>query len=340
MRKKLLTVLAAAGLGVMLVAAEPTESRKRFIPTLHGVVRVDYELSTDNGDSRFQVQNARLAASGSVLPYLDYFLQVDFFAAGKVRPLDAYLTLRPTSDLSIMAGQERVPFCAEATRHPRDYYFVNTNMVNDFGNLRAVGIKAGYKIPTTPLYAEAGVFNASDMANHTAWNNGMTYGAKLNASLKGWKPEIGFMSRVPGGNGNGVRVNMLDASLSWKSSDWFVEAEYIYRHYTSHAHDASHVYSIFADYGRPMKTRMFNHWSVQARFDGQTACSNGMYNSEGLIVTTSPERQRVTVGATVSYRSKAARFDLRVNYEYYHYASGVAAKPDPSRVLAGAMLYF
>ncbi|MDE6135484.1 MAG: OprO/OprP family phosphate-selective porin, partial [Muribaculaceae bacterium] len=237
--------IAVTGILALICGTQPMEASEppSFIPTLHGIVRADYELSTDNGDSRFQVQNARLSASGAVLPFLDYFMQVDFCAAGRVRILDVYAAVRPTGNLKIFAGQMRVPFSAESTRSPRDYYFVNTALVQSYGNLRAVGVKAGYLLPRTPLYFEGGVFNASDMEAHTSWNAGMTYGVKANATLGAWRPEVAFMSRIPGGHGHGVRVNMANASLSWKSDAWFVEAEYIYRHYTGHTHDATHVYS-------------------------------------------------------------------------------------------------
>lgn len=333
MFKRFITLVAAATLtGASLMA-------EGFIPTVHGTFRADYELSTDNGESRFQVQNARITATGAPLEFLDYFLQVDFCAAGKVKPLDVFITLHPDSHWKIFAGQMRVPFSAESTRLPRDYYFVNTAMVQNYGNLRAVGVKVGYNFPGTPLYTEGGVFNSSDMEAHTAWNDGMTYGIRLNATTHGWHPEVAFMSRIPGGTGAGVRVNMANASLAWTSAHWFVEGEYIYRTYTGNSHPATHVYSIYADYSHHMSSRMFNRWSVQARFDGQTDGATGIYNAEHEVVTNVPSRRRVTVGATVSHRS-SVRLDFRVNYEQYFYGHTSLSHPDPSRLLAGVMFYF
>lgn len=310
-----------------------------FVPTLHGTFRADYELSTDNGDSRFQVQNARLSAGGSPFAFLNYFIQADFCASGKFKLLDVYVALVPTDRVKITLGQSRIPFSAEGTRIPRDYYFVNVSMIHSYACPRAVGIRVAYDIPSTPLHTEGGVFNSSDMDSHTKWNSGMTYGVKLNATTRGWRPEISFMSRVPGGNGAGVRVNMANASLSWKSTHWFFEGEYIYRVYTGKAHPDTHIYSLTADYGHELRSRMFNRWSVQARFDGQNATAVGTYNDRHEITTNVPPRRRITVGATLS-RTGAVRFDFRLNYEKYFYGESTVAPPDPSRLLAGAMLYF
>lgn len=333
MHRRILAVVTAAVLGAASLEAEG------FIPTLHGTLRADYELSTDNGDSRFQVQNARLSATGSPLEFLNYFIQVDFCAAGKFKFLDAYVALVPTKSLKITLGQTRIPFSAEGTRIPRDYYFVNVSMIHGYGCPRAVGVKVAYDIPSTPLHTEGGIFNSSDMDTHTKWNTAMTYGIKLNATTAGWRPEIAFMSRIPGGSGAGVRVNMANASLSWTSPHWFFEGEYIYRVYTHNTHPSTHVYSLTADYAHELRTRMFNRWSVQARFDGQNSAASGTYNAEGQIATNVPPRKRITFGATLSRRG-AVRFDVRLNYEKYFYGESAVAPPDPSRLLAGAMLYF
>lgn len=333
MLKRIIIILFAAAISSAGLLAEG------FIPTVHGTFRADYELSTDNGDSRFQVQNARISATGSPLKFLNYFIQVDFCAAGKIKFLDAFVTLLPTERLKLTLGQTRIPFSSAGSRIPRDYYFVNVSMIHPYGCPRAVGIKVTYDIPSSPLHAEGGIFNSSDMDMHTKWNSGMTYGVRLNALVAGWKPEVSFMSRIPGGSGSGVRVNMTNGSLSWSSSHWFVEGEYIYRVYTGNSHPATHIYSIFADYGHELQSRMFNRWSVQARFDGQNSAASGMFNEAHQITSNVPPRRRITVGATLSHRGPV-RFDFRVNYEQYFYGESDVPHPDPSRLLAGAMLYF
>ncbi len=324
-------------------AATTTEKAKtNYIPAFHGTFRAFYEMSTATGESRFMVRNARLAAGGNVLPIASYFLQVDLCDRGRMKILDAYISVSPAKGLKLMAGQMRVPFSVSASRAPALYYFANRPFVaKHFGNLRAVGVKAGYTLPSMPLYFEGGVFNGTDMSDHTGWNKHLTYSVKANyTSSFGLKPEIGFMSRLPGSEG--VRINQLNASLSWKGAGWYIEGEYGYRHYTGKSHKASHAYSIFADYGFPLRSRIVNRWSFQARFDGLTDASNGKFNSEGKLETTWPACRRITVGTTASYLAGRVHCDFRINCEQYFYSSKEAA-PDPAdnnKLVAALILYF
>lgn len=78
----------------------------KYVPTFSGTFRTFYRLSTANGDNRFEVANARLVAGGYVMPKLDYRIQVDFCDNGKIKILDAYARVKPTSDLALMAGRD------------------------------------------------------------------------------------------------------------------------------------------------------------------------------------------------------------------------------------------
>lgn len=316
---------------------------KKYIPEVHGTFRGLYALSTENGQSRFSVANARLSAAGYVLPVVDYYVQVDLCNQGKISILDCYGIFKPAQGLKIMAGQTRVPFCIEATRAPHAYVFNNLASTVTFGNLRSVGIKAGYDIPGTGLYAEGGVFNATDMTDHSLWNSALTYSVKMNwETAVGLTPEIGFMSRVPGGYGKGVRLNQPQVSLVWKSSHWNVEAEYIGRAYAGADRKMSHSYFVFADYGFDIDTKWANRLSFQGRFDGITDASNGMYDSEGKITENIPGYKRITVGTTASYKKGVAHVDFRVNYEQYFYDDDTQPS-SPSfgnQLNAGVTLYF
>lgn len=60
-----------------------------------------------------------------------------------------------------------------------------------------------------------------------------------------------------------------------------------------------------------------------------TAHSNGKRNDDGVLITDNPPRNRVTVGATISYyRSKNLFVDLRANYECYFYHHDAVTTPD------------
>lgn len=340
-------ILAAAALLLACAGASAqtngTEEKKEwsYIPTFNGEVLVNYRYSPVTGDSRFQVANTRLSAGGYVLPILDYFVQVDFCDNGKIKLLDTYARIHPVKGLSIYAGQMRVPFSVESSRMPYLYYFADVAMTAKFGNLRSVGVKAGYTVPGTALYAEGGVFNSSDMSDHATWNSALTYGIKANYMAKcGLRPEVAFMSRVP--SGTGVRLNQYNASLSWKHGRFFVEGEYIYRLYAGAAYNASHAYDFFVDYAFPIKSRLADTWSVQARLDGITDASDGIRNAKGKLETTMFEQHRATVGTKFTRSIGPLTASFKINYEHYFYADKkyTPSASDNNQLVAGVSLHF
>ncbi|MCH5222247.1 MAG: hypothetical protein J1F05_08010 [Muribaculaceae bacterium] len=315
-----------------------------YKPVFNGEVLAYYRYSAATGDSRFQVPNARLSAGGYVFPFLDYFVQVDFCENGKIKLLDTYARVRPLKNLYIYAGQMRVPFSVESSRQPYMYHFADVGLTAQFGNLRSVGVKVGYTIPGTALYAEGGLFNATDKSDHTQWNTCLTYGIKANYTLKfGLKPEIAFMSSVPDLSYFGVRVNQYNASLSWKYKGLFVEGEYVYRTYAHEYHKASHAYSVFADYAFVVRSRMIDAFSIQARYDGITDASDGSVYMGGnsLLITNMPARQRITVGVKFLRTLGPLNASFKINYERYTYSDAMReTEPDDNQLIAGIALHF
>ena len=334
-----LSLLCAFGVSATEADSASHADVWEYIPTFHGTLRAFYQQSTTTGDGRFIIRNARLSAGGFVLPRVDYFMQVDFCDRGKIKLLDVFMRATPATGLQVYLGQMRVPFSVESSRVPHLYYFADVGLVALYGNLRSVGVKAGYQVSKTPLYIEAGVFNSTDMADHTRWNSAFTYAVKANYKFDYLTPEIAFMSRVPGGKGAGCRINQLDAALQWRCGELYVEGEYIYRHYCGPMKN-SQAFSIFADYGWPVKWRWANRVSVQSRFEGVTAGSSGQY-VDGVLPQDIAARRRLTVGATTSLSYQKLHFDFKVNYEQYFYGHDPEGSADDnSKLVAGAVLYF
>lgn len=300
-----------------------------YVPKFHGVMRTFYEFSSATGKSKFMVRNARLNAGGYILPMVDYYIQADFCDRGAIKLLDAYARLHPVDGLEVYAGQCRVPFSVESSRAPQLYHFTDVGLVATLGNLRSVGVKAGYRFPSVPVYVEGGVFNGSDRADHTQWNSQLTYSIKANASFAGFRPEVAFQSRVPGGQDGTPRFNQGNVSLSWTCGGFMIEGEYIYRGYTG-SDDRAQAWDIFADYGFDVDWRMADRLSFQARYDGVI--------DDPVILT----RRRLTVGATAHYSYKATFVDFRVNFEQYFYNEnvGTISPTDNNKLVAGAILYF
>lgn len=220
----------------------------------------------------------------------------------------------------------RMPFGVDPFRGPNSYYFANRSFIGkDVCNVRAVGAKLSYDFSEIPLVVEFGAFNPTTIGDHSGWNKSLAFAGKATYTLGNVKLSTGVQSVIP----DSIRANLIDGCVSWSANRWIVEGEYMYKHYTNSSHKPCHAYNFFASYYMPIEAGVFNRLSFQGRFDGMTAHSNGKRNDDGVLITDNPPRNRVTVGATISYyRSKNLFVDLRANYECYFYHHDAVTTPD------------
>lgn len=328
----LLSLLAVSMIFQSAIAAEErTEEAPKdkvdLVPKINGAIRARWEMETKSGASRFQVRNARVAISGAIAPPVHYYIQTDFCDRGKMKILDAWGRVDLTNDLKLQAGQFRLPFGTDCFRGPGNYIFSNRSFIGGtMNNVRGVGAKLSYALPTSAtsrLTLEAGAFNPTAMGDHNVWVKQMAFAGKALYTIGEVKIAAGAETLIP----DSIRINSLSGSVTWTHGELTLEGEYINKHYTNNAHKAAHGYNIFADYGFPVKAGVFNRASVQARFDGMTAYSDGLRNEEGLLTTNFDARNRVTVGGTLSYIYKFVRCDLRLSYEKYFYHQGAVIAP-------------
>ena len=85
-------------------AADSTASLKKYMPEVHATLRARYEISTADGDGRFQVRNARVNLKGNIADFLGYYFQADFCDRGSFRMLDAYAIFSPSRFCQSMSG--------------------------------------------------------------------------------------------------------------------------------------------------------------------------------------------------------------------------------------------
>ena len=114
--KKYLSALLLA-LSVASVGAQDF-SWKDAVPEIHGTVRGKYEYQTSTNAQRFQVRNARVSATGKVLPIVSYKAEIDLCDEGVIKMLDAYARVTPLKGFDVTIGQMRVPFTIDAHRSP------------------------------------------------------------------------------------------------------------------------------------------------------------------------------------------------------------------------------
>lgn len=337
---KRLCALFLASLAVATSFASSSDSEKiDYTPHIHGVLRTRLEVNTTDGEYRFQVRNARLSLDGKIAAWADYFIQTDLCDQGKMKILDAYARISPSRNFFFQAGQFRMPFGVETFRAPATYIFANRSfMGKQMCNYRAVGAKAGYKFSHLPLGIEAGIFNPSAIGDHTGWHKDLAFASKLWYKLSNVTFTTGFQSIHP----SSVRANLIDASVAWHTSRWQVEGEYMYEHYVHHAHTPAHSYVFFADYRMPIHAWKFNRLSFQARFDGITAHSSAIPDTNGILITDNPARNRLTLGSTISYiHTKNIWLDIRANYEkYFHHSTTTLTSDLGDKALLELVLRF
>lgn len=329
-RMLIMAVMACAAYGGCM-AAESVEADKQekisYVPNIHGAIRARWEEDLENSTSRFQLRNARVTLDGRLAPVIDYFLQVDICDQGTMKMLDGWGRIELFKGFKVQAGQFRMPFGVDPFRSPKTNIFSNRSFIGrQVCNVRAVGAKVTYQFDKLPLTLEGGAFNPTSINDHTGWNSSNSYAGRAIYTFGSMKADAGFMSLRP----DGVRINLVDGALNWTSGQWIVEGEYMYKHYTHDTHKAVHAYNLWADWHKGIHAGIFNRMSFQGRFDGMTAHSSGKRNSDGALVTNDPARNRITLGATLSYIRKPVWCDIRLDYENYFYHHGVTAQAGKS----------
>ncbi|MDE7385774.1 MAG: OprO/OprP family phosphate-selective porin [Muribaculaceae bacterium] len=317
----MVAVAVAAATSSLPVYGQETATEKfNYVPHIHGAMRARWEGELDADRSRFQLRNARVTLDGGIAPTIDYFLQVDLCDQGTMKFLDGWARIKVTKGLAFQAGQFRMPFGVDPFKAPANYIFANRSFIGkQVCNVRAVGAKATYTFDKIPLTLEGGVFNPTSINDHTGWNSSYAYAGRAIYRAGSFKFDAGVQSLRP----DGIRINLYDGCINWTSGRWILEGEYMYKHYTNETHAATHAYNVWGDYHMPIKAGAFNRLSFQGRFDGMTAHSSGKRNSDGVLTTNDPARNRVTVGATISYVKKPVWLDIRADYEKYFYHHGV-----------------
>ena len=308
--RRILAVLCMCCASVATYAASP------YMPTFTGTFRGFFEQSTYDGSSRFMVRNARVAATGAPVDFLEYKIQLDLYDRGKFKVNDVYVSVLPCKGLKFSVGQQRVPFSIGASRSTHLRPFLNRSFVGKHtANLRSMGLKAAYDIRPLRTTLEAGIFNGTD--DQSVWHKGeWVYSVKATCRpANGISPALAFMSRVIDKD----RINICDASFTYDLGSWFVEAEGAYVRWSGRD---SWQWNAAAQYRMKIRSRMANRLSFEGRFDGTNDGPDGLRSM-----------RRITAGTTVSYVAAKFHADIKINYEQYFPAEG-------SRIAAGIILHF
>ncbi len=302
------------------------QEKINYMPSIHGTVRGKFEYQTEEGESRFEVRNARLSVDGRVARAVEYKAEIDLCDEGKIKMLDAYTRIKPFTGFSVTLGQMRVPFTIDAHRSPHQQYFANRSFIaKQVGNVRDVGLTLGYKIDCRlPIVLDAGLFNGSGLTNQKDfWTKKINFSAKAQFFLpEGFNITLSTQKVSPNGNG----IMMYDAGAYWQKYGWHIEAEYLFKHYSHNAFDNVHSFNSFVNYDIALKSgKLVKKISPLVRYDFMTDHSDGTLDDNGKMALTDYKRSRFTAGITVSL-AKPFISDIRLNYEKYFYGDNAVPK--------------
>ncbi|MCM1110417.1 MAG: porin [Clostridium sp.] len=281
-----------------------------YVPTIYATLRSRAEWSTATGNYRFQVRTGRVGIQGDVTPAFSYRAELDLCDRGQVVVTDVWIRTNIARGFKVQAGQMRMPFSFGSAVAPANYLFANRPFLDkQIIGPRNVGVKLIYNCPATPLTLEAGVFNATSKGNHAVWQRELAYAAKTLYTCLNVTLITGFESLRPGE----TRINQANAGLRWNSGRWMAEGEYGYKHYTNKSFRNVHGYNLMVNYRIPLRWTDLNQMSLQARLDGLT----DNWDGSGEAAFTDHGRNRLTLGATLSYKAGPVWADLKLNYEQY-----------------------
>ena len=334
-----------------------TETRNKYMPQLHGILRGKYEYQPEMDASRFEVRNARLSVSGALPLRSEYKLEVDLCDESQIKMKDAWVRVTPWKTLRVSLGQQRMPFSIDAHRNPSAQYFANRSFIaKQVGDMRDVGMQVGYTFKSagedarTVAILDAGMFNGSNLDNQkTAWCKAVSYSARLQ-----WYPVKG-LAIVPSIQHTAIadrqaQYTSLDFGAYYETGGLHVEAEYLRKTYMKDVFDDCNAFNTMAIYKMPLRNERTFLQSIacQARYDYMDDHSDGKAgfvmdaagNATDRLAISDYKRHRMTLGLTFAVRNPYFPTDIRLNYERYWYPHGGAKESEQDKLVAEIMVKF
>jgi hypothetical protein len=185
MKKKLpfLCLLLCLFLGAKVAYAQiDTISKlKKWIPNVNGVIRAKFEYNTSIEKGRFDVRNARFGMRNTIGKYFGYRFEIDFSDEGKIKMLDAFVSLIPVKNLAFTLGQMKATFSTEYMLSPADFEFSNRPFIDKriCKDLRDIGFRVSYKMEGKLPFEVFGTMMNGNGSNNPEWTSRFAYGLSL-----------------------------------------------------------------------------------------------------------------------------------------------------------------
>ncbi len=346
MKKFLL--LAVAALSSTTLRAEETNL---YAPQIFGVVKVKMELSTNNGDYRFDVRNSRIGMKGNVSERMNYAIQIDYNNEGSVSILDSWVGYH-SNGFEFKLGQQQLRFSTDLDRGPSSSPFSNRSFLAKYltsyyytsasdGNLnnpsiktmssRDIGAHVAYTIPKTSIKLSSGIFNGSG-SNNPEWSNSANVVGRIDIGKKeglggavscyiGVTPSESYAAFDSSSNewinvSQNQQIKMYDAYLRYTKGELFLEAEYAQRRLSQNEFNLLQAYYIHGTYKFEIKNNpIFKYFAPHLRWDmGKNIEYYDYVAADPLFRYTS---NRMTYSMNFGLSEKKIRSEMRLAFEDY-----------------------
>ena len=336
------------GMFVCGCAGASADDSKDYKPHIYGTVKTKFEISTYDGQMRFNVRNSRLGVRGNVSPALRYAMQIELSSEGKLEVLDSYVAV-DLKHLSISLGQQQYGFSAELDCGGKNY-FANRSFIGKFiSQYYSTGLSDGrpvYDVNTIgsrdiglllssgggdfPLTVSLGIFNGEGI-NNPKWTRHVNFvsriGYRINHRLRfavgyynGQTPVTSMVSEAEDGTltlvGCKQKIEMENVEVFYTTRRFIVEAAYATRLLSGDmGRNRMHSVLVQSLYKIPIRrSKVFDHFAPMVRWDWVNDCK---YIDEADSSFGAFRAHRITAGLTLGMTEKLLRGEIRLNYEHY-----------------------
>lgn len=344
LRSTLLAVITIAS--TTLVAQQ--EEKIDYNPDVFGAVKAKFELSTVNGQQRFNVRNSRIGVKGLVSNQMSYAIQIDFNNEGNISILDSYVGYT-LGGFTLTLGQQQYKFSTDLDRGPSSNMFSNRSFIAKYittyygsdydGNeetfyvrsigSRDIGALITYDFPDAiPLKISFGGFNGSGI-NNPEWSRTTNFVAKVVVgSSRGLAGSLSYyggntpvetkvVSTPDGAINQKFRqnINMYGAELRYLGRNFLIESEYAQRRLNGDNLETLHAAHVHGYYKFQLPTNRYaDYISPLLRWD----IGRGIdFMDTATKLHDKFNAHRLTAAINIGLSEKVLRSELRFGYEKF-----------------------
>lgn len=284
-----------------------------YIPKITGLIKAKWEYCFDDHTNRFDLRHSRIGIGGTINPYINYRLQVEYSSHGEFTFLDAYATIKPWDNFTLWVGQFTVPFSEDYVISPSLNMFVNRSFVAKFINpgARDIGARVDYTISKKiPFTLQAGIYNGVGINNPEWQDSPFILGRLVYGTMDGLRASVKYYG------GKDIKNNKIanyGVDFRYAKDRYNIEAEYVFRDSIDSDAVLSGAY-LQGGYIFPVnKSKLVKYIQPTLRTDimGYDAFKYGY------------DISRITVGVNFGLDTKLMTAELRLNYENFITRKGI-----------------